>query len=168
MTNGIAVGWLAAFLVGGGMSLALGLPGTHHLEGGHLARPVVLGGLGVWALHVALLALASRRHSEPVTLVVVGGVLGLIGFPILGGQIVYAVNQRHDPSSVEERVVTVVDTSRHKGTCAVALDSWLQPGARESLSVSCSKPPHDRTGTTVTLRVHRGALGIAWVEPLPE
>lgn len=161
VTTLVAAGWLVAFLVAAVMGAALGLPGMRSVEADRMMWPALLGGLVVWAGYTALIALVSRRGTEPVIVVVAGAALGLLGFPLLGVMSVHAVNQVRDTSPAEVRVVPVVSRTTHKGRTSVRVD--LRPGA---LPPSSASPrPYDRSGDTLTLRVHRGALGIPWFEP---
>jgi hypothetical protein len=158
--------WIPPLLLGGLLDALTSSPGARTLNMGHKGLIVGLGALAAYLSYVALVASWLRGHSYAFRALLVAAGFGLLGTPLCGVIGTLALNQGLDGSPAEERVATVTRTSKYKGECRLYVSAWDDPSREESLPVKCKHLPQLGKGTDVHLRVHSGALGMPWIEPI--
>jgi hypothetical protein len=163
---GFMLMWIPLILVGGLLDGLTHSPGARTLNTDHKGLIVGLGALAAYLSYVVVLAGWLRGHSYAFRALLVAAGFGLLGAPLCGVIGVLALNQGLDSSPAEERVATVTRTSKYKGDCRFSVSAWDGSSREESLPVKCKHLPQLAKGTEVHLRVHPGALGVPWIEPI--
>ena len=158
--------WIPPLLLAGVLDGLTHDPGPRTLGGEHKGLIIGLGALAAYLSYVALLAGWLRGHSYAFRALLVGAAFGLLGMPLCGVVGVLALNQGLDGSPAEEHVATVTRTHKYKNDCRFYVRAWDDPSREENLPVKCKHLPQLGTGTEVHLRVHPGALGMPWIEPI--
>lgn len=137
------------------------------LNGAASLALLIGGGLVLWALVVALLSVLARGSSNGMQALVASAAVTLLGVPALGGTLVLAANQRLDgapPAPHEVKVLAKDTRGNHEHT--VQVTNWEVGKDPVRLDASCAAFEPLEVGATVTVKVHGGALGLAWVERL--
>jgi len=164
----VLLGWIPFILAGGALEAIMDSPGSRTLDAGGKGTIVLLAAVTAWLLYVAALVIRLRGRSYALPVVGVMSFFGLLGIPLCGVIGVLSLNQALDKSAGEERVATVLRTSKYKGDCRVRVGSWMTPGAEESFTIKCALRDAFPKGAALHLREHPGALGMPWIEPIRE
>jgi len=160
--------WVPFLFAMGLLDAVFDSPGgrTLHFGGGGVTLLAIVGGLIAWVFYVGIIAVLLRGRSYAFRTLIFAALAALLGVPGFGVMAALTLNQTLDRSPAIENPAKLVRKFQYEGDRKFFLEPGSEGQALQEIPVSDAVYSSYRVGDSVLLRVHSGAFGLPWVEPM--
>lgn len=158
----LMIGWIAGAAFAGGAAVVT----SRTLDGFSQFLAFVVGGGLAWVLYLVLVGFLVRGLPSAFRTLLVAGFLGLIGVPAGAGSLLLCLNQWLDGAQPTDHGTVVRKRTSYKSDRWLRVDTWRDHDEWEKVKVTHEKYDAVKVGDTVIVRVHDGAFGWPWADPV--